>query len=185
MNKLDIAILVLLGWGLVRGFYRGIISELCSLLGVGVGFWAAYHWYEGWAQSFSGWVTNPESTWVTHPEYLKVAAFIIVFAFIYFCVSVSGWGLKTLLKVAKLGFLDRMLGTAFGIFKMVLVSSIIIMAFTIFYPEGEATIVEESRTAPYVMTVGERMVRFIPPDWRQDFRARLNGLKINWKENKK
>lgn len=184
MNKLDIVILILLGWGLVRGFYRGIISELCSLLGVGVGFWAAYHWYEGWAQDFGGWVTNPESVWVQHPEYVTIASFLVIFAFIYFCVSVSGWGIKTLLKVAKLGFLDRLLGMAFGLFKMVLVSSIVIMVFTLFYPSGEAPPVEQSKTGPYVMMVGEKMLRLVPPDWRADFESRLNGLKISWKENK-
>ncbi|MEW5737011.1 MAG: CvpA family protein [Thermodesulfobacteriota bacterium] len=184
MTKLDIVILVLLAWGLVRGFYRGIISELASLVGVGVGFWAAHRWYAGWAHDLSGWVTNRESVWVMHPEYVKILAFIVIFAFIYFCVSVSGWGIKTLLKVARLGFLDRLLGSLFGIFKMAIVGSILIMIFTVFYPQGEATVAENSKTAPYVMMVGERLIRFAPPDWRQDFKEKLNALKIAWKEKR-
>ena len=43
MNKIDILLLVILGFGLVRGFMRGLIIEMASLLAIVVGIYGAIH----------------------------------------------------------------------------------------------------------------------------------------------
>ena len=43
MNKIDIILLIILGFGLVRGFMRGLIIEMASLLAIVVGIYGAIH----------------------------------------------------------------------------------------------------------------------------------------------
>jgi len=184
MNLLDAIMLGLLGWGLVRGYFRGIISEASSILGVFAGFWAARHWYMGMASSLAGWVKNPESAWVTHPHYPKIVAFLIIFFSIYFIVSLLGWGIKTLARVAQLGWMDRTFGAVFGMMKGSMQCSVIILAFTVFSPTGEAVVLENSKVAPKVAFVAERVVKLAPADWRAQFMEKLENIKVAWHAKK-
>ena len=42
MNYLDIIIVVILSYCVIRGVFRGLIKELSSIIGVFGGFYAAY-----------------------------------------------------------------------------------------------------------------------------------------------
>lgn len=184
MNILDVFMLGLMGWGLVRGYFRGIISETSSIIGVLAGFWAARHWYVGVANSLAGWVKNPESAWVTHPHYPKIVAFLIIFFCIYFIVSLLGWAIKTLAKIAQLGWMDRMFGAVFGLAKGSLQCGIIILAFAYFSPAGESVILENSKVAPKVSFVAEKVVKLAPADWRIQFMGKLETIKTAWQYKK-
>ncbi|MBI5845282.1 MAG: CvpA family protein [Deltaproteobacteria bacterium] len=184
MNILDLFMLGLLGWGLVRGYFRGIISETSSILGVVAGFWAARHWYVGMASGLAGWVKNPESAWVTHPHYPKIVAFLAIFFSIYFIVSLLGWGIKTLARVAQLGWMDRMFGALFGLLKGSMQCSIILLAFTVFSPTGESVVLENSKVAPRVTFVAVRVAKLAPADWRAQFLEKLETLKVAWQAKK-
>ena len=43
MNKIDILLLVILAFGAVRGFMRGVIIEMASLLAIVIGIYGAIH----------------------------------------------------------------------------------------------------------------------------------------------
>ena len=45
MNPFDMVIVVILSFCLIRGFFRGLIKELASIVGVLGGFYAAYTYY--------------------------------------------------------------------------------------------------------------------------------------------
>ena len=180
MNWLDIVILVLVAWCLVRGLMRGIISEVAGLLGVVVGFWAAYKWHPGMAASLSGWVTHPDSVWQTHPHYLSIASFLILFVLVYLGVSLLGWAIKTITRIVSMGWADRLVGGIFGVAKAVLIGFVIILAITVLHRAGEAKIVNESRLAPHVTQLGQTFISAIPTDWRQDFKEKLEVLKNEW-----
>ena len=72
MNTFDIAIIVIFGFCMIRGFFRGLIKELSSIIGVLGGFYAAYTYYMQVAIPLSGWIQND--------SYRNILSFLIIFA---------------------------------------------------------------------------------------------------------
>ena len=180
MNGLDIVICVLVGWGVIRGFYRGLISEVSSVLGVVAGFAAAHAFYEGVAASIYNWVSNPDSAWFQHPEYSKVMAFLLVFTVFYFLVVLAGWAIKALTKVAMLGWVDRVFGVLFGLMKGSLIAMIIIFILTIFMPKGHANLVNNSQLAPYVTKVTKKSLVLAPVKMQEMFELKIRAVEEQW-----
>ena len=182
MNYLDIAIIVFLSIGLIRGFFRGIISEIASILGIVAGFWAAHRYYEGLAFQIAEWLSDKESIWVQNPAYVKILAFLVIFFAIVLLISFIGWGIKYIAKMTRLSWLDRFIGGLFGLVKGALISTVIIMILTLFLPKGESPILKESLLAPYVSVVTEQAIKAVPEDWRTEFMDKLEVLKDQWKD---
>ncbi len=180
MNVLDILICVLLAWGLIRGFYRGLISEVSSLLGVVAGFVAANSFYTTLADKMYGFVSNPDSPWVQNPEYSMVVAFILLFVVFYFLVVLAGWGIKSLTKVAGLGWVDRVSGVLFGALKACLIAMVLVIAYTSLMPQGKAVWVNNSKLTPYVNMVTEKVINVIPWDLRQKYYDKLTDVQEHW-----
>jgi membrane protein required for colicin V production len=159
---------------------RGIISEVAGLLGVGVGFWAAYKWHAGMAAYFANWVKHPDSLWQTHPHYISIASFLILFVLVYLGVSLIGWAIKTITRIVSMGWADRVMGGIFGVAKAILIGFVIIVAITVLHRAGEATVVKESTLAPHVTRIGQTFIGAIPTDWREDFKLKLEAMKKEW-----
>ena len=78
MNILDIVIGVILGFCLVRGIFRGTVKEIISIIGVFVGFYAAYTYYPI--------VGNWLSRLITNKSYLNIVSFFITFIIVFLAV---------------------------------------------------------------------------------------------------
>ena len=81
MNLFDVIILVIFGYCLIRGLFRGLIKELASIVGVLSGFYAAYTYYQEVARLMSEWISNE--------AYLNIVSFLIIFCFIFFFFIIS------------------------------------------------------------------------------------------------
>jgi len=172
MNPFDILIIVILGYSLIRGLFRGLVKELSSIIGVFGGFYAAYTYYQLLAGLLSG---------VIHDvAYLNILSFLIVFCSVLILVSVLGVIIKYLLNIAFLSWVDRIGGLAFGIIKGILVVSVLFITLTAFLPKGSAFI-KNSVLAPHVSWVSETMAQVISKEMKQDFTAKLGELKKAWK----
>ncbi len=93
MNSLDILISVIVGFCLVRGIFRGIIKEITSIVGVFVGFYAAYTYYPIVADHLSFLITNK--------SHLNIVSFFITFSILFLIVGFVGIVFKYLLKIVK------------------------------------------------------------------------------------
>ncbi|MBW2037413.1 MAG: CvpA family protein, partial [Deltaproteobacteria bacterium] len=58
MNVIDIIITVIGAFCFIRGIFRGILKEITSIIGVFVGFYAAYTYYPLLAKVLSQLITN-------------------------------------------------------------------------------------------------------------------------------
>ena len=74
MNLFDIGILVILGFCLIRGGFRGLIKEMSAIIGVFGGFYGAYTYYPLVAKLLSRWMSDA--------GYSNILAFLIIFAII-------------------------------------------------------------------------------------------------------
>jgi membrane protein required for colicin V production len=173
MNILDIIFLVILGFCLVRGIFRGIIKELTSIVGVFVGFFVAYNFYSVVAVVISRFFTNE--------AYLNIASFFLAFTILFLAVGLVGVILKHLFKAVALGWIDRLLGATFGFVKAVLIVSVLLVPLTTYLPQ-KSTVIKDSLLAPYATKISLVLVTVVPEEMKEKFHENLNSLKETWKD---
>lgn len=171
MNPLDILIIVILSFCLIRGVFRGLIKELSSIIGVLGGFYAGYTYYVVAAKLLSRWISNE--------GYLNILSFLIIFCGVFIIVSILGVVIKYLLNIAFLGWVDRICGAGFGIMKGILIASVLLMIFTAFLPKG-APIMKNSLLAPHVTQISEKMAKVVSKDMKSKFVAKIAELRKAW-----
>ncbi|MDX1760753.1 MAG: CvpA family protein, partial [Christiangramia sp.] len=122
MNTVDIILSLVLLYGLVRGFFRGLLTELASLIGIVAGIYGAVHF-----SHFLGEILSRHVDWET--QYINLISFAITFVIIVFLVSLAGKMLTKVAAFAALGIVNKLLGGVFGLIKSAFVASVIIMFF--------------------------------------------------------
>ena len=123
MSVLDIILSVLLLFGLVRGFMKGLFVEVASLVALIAGIYGAIH--------FSYYAANILENKVNWDEkYINIAAFAITFVLIILIISLAGKALTKLADFAALGIINKLLGGVFGALKIGLILSIVLMIFS-------------------------------------------------------
>lgn len=172
MNPFDIIIIVILGYSLVRGIFRGLVKEVSSIIGVLGGFYAAFTYYTILTKFLSGLIKET--------AYLNILSFLIIFCGVLIIVGILGVFIKYLLNIAFLGWVDRIGGVGFGLVKGILIASILFITLTAFLPKGSAFL-KNSMLAPHVSWVSEKMAKVISKEMKQDFMAKLGELKKAWK----
>jgi len=172
MNPLDMVIIVILGYTLIRGIFRGLVKELSSIVGVMAGFYAAYTYYPFLAGLLARWISNS--------GYLNIMSFILIFCIIFILISIAGIIIKYLLNIAFLGWVDRICGAGFGIIKGILIVSVVLISLTAFLPKG-APIIKNSLLSPHVTLISEKMVKVVSKDMKQLYEAKAKEFKKAWK----
>ena len=120
MNTVDIILVVLLVFGFIRGLTRGLFVEVASLLALIAGIYGAIH--------FSYFVGNFLAERVTWEErYITVVSFAITFAIIVIVIALLGKMFTKIADFASLGMLNKMLGGVFGVLKVGLILSIVLI----------------------------------------------------------
>ncbi|OEU64015.1 MAG: colicin V production protein [Desulfobacterales bacterium S5133MH16] len=175
MNYFDIIVIVILGYCLIRGIFRGLVKELSSIIGVFGGFYAAYTYYPVLAK--------PLSKWIANAGYLNILSFLIIFCGVFIIISILGIIINYLLKIVFLGWLDRVSGAMFGAMKGILIVSVLLIALTAFLPKG-TPVIKDSLLSPYVTLVSEKMAKVISKDMKHDFSTKIATIKKAWEKNK-
>ena len=175
MNPFDIFIIIVLGYSLIRGLFKGLVKEVSSIIGVLGGFYAAYSYYPMVAKLLSGLIINP--------SYLNILSFLIIFCSILIVISILGVVIKYLMNVAFLGWVDRACGLGFGLIKGLLIVTVLFIILTTFLPKG-APLIKKSVLAPHVIWISEKMVNVVPEEMKKDFFGKLDEFKKAWKIQK-
>lgn len=122
MHFLDIILLILLGYGLIKGFFKGLFVELASLIGLVAGIYGAFH--------FSDYAANILKDHFNWDEtYLKISAFALTFLVILLSIILAGKALTKLADFAALGLLNKILGSLFGLLKMTVIVGVLVILF--------------------------------------------------------
>lgn len=123
MNIIDILLGALLLFGLVRGLMKGLFVEVASLVALIAGVYGAIHFSDFAAEFLMEHVDWNEKT-------INLTAFAITFVIIVLAISLAGKALTKLADFAALGFLNKLLGAVFGVLKIGLILSIVLMIFS-------------------------------------------------------
>ena len=118
MNWIDIIIIILLVFGLARGFINGFIKELASLLALILGIWGAIKFSSFTAERLYDFFDMTG-------QYVGIIAFLITFVLIVIGVHFVGLVVDKFIDKISLGFLNSLLGLVFGVFKSALILSVI------------------------------------------------------------
>jgi len=173
MNIFDIIVVTILAYCIIRGVFRGLLKELSSIIGVFGGFYAAYTYY--------GVLAKPLSKWIAHTGYLNIFSFLAIFCIVFLIISILGVIINYLLKLAFLGWFNRLSGAIFGAMKAILVVSILLIAFTAFLPKG-SPIIKDSLLSPHITLISEEMIKVVPKDMKHAFLAKISEFKKSWKQ---
>jgi membrane protein required for colicin V production len=117
MNWIDLVIVVILILSMVSGFINGLIREAASLAALILGIWGAI--------KFSGFTAAKLYDFFDMTgHYVGIIAFLITFGIIVVIIHFIGVLADKIADAANLGFVNRLLGIAFGLFKSVLIMSV-------------------------------------------------------------
>lgn len=118
MNWIDFVIIILLVFGLARGFIDGFIKELASLLALILGIWGAIKFSSFTAEKLYDYFDMTG-------QYVGIISFLITFVIIVILIHFVGIIVDKFVEKISLGVLNSLLGLAFGLFKTALILSVV------------------------------------------------------------
>ena len=106
-NWIDVIIIILLAWQIIKGFRKGFIIELASLLALILGIFGAIKFADFTAGYLSSNIDLPE-------DYTPLIAFALTFVLIVIGVHFIARLVQTLVKMVALNFINRLAGAVRG-----------------------------------------------------------------------
>jgi len=118
MNWIDIAIIAIIIISMVMGFINGFVKEVASLAALILGIWGAIR--------FSSFTAGKLYDYFDMTgQYVGIISFLITFGIIVIIIHFIGMVVDKLMEAVALGFINKLLGIAFGLFKSILIMSVI------------------------------------------------------------
>ncbi|MBO7616588.1 MAG: CvpA family protein [Bacteroidales bacterium] len=145
MNYLDIIIAIILFLFGFKGFRKGLIIEVVTLLAFALGIYGAMHFSDFTAEHL-------QDVMEINPKYLNTIAFVLTFIILVIVVNLIGKAVTNMIKAMNLGFFNKLGGAVFGVAKGVLLCSIFVMVLNNFQLIGvlKPEVREQSKLYPYI-----------------------------------
>jgi membrane protein required for colicin V production len=173
MNKLDMMILAIFALTTACGLWKGMIRQIVILTGVVCGYIISSKLYTPVARILPG---NME------PGTAKIISFIIIFIACIIAASVLGVLVDRILKIAGLGWANRLAGGVLGAVKGFIVVAIIAVALMAFLPADNG-LIRTSVALPHITSGIRMMSRIMPHDIGADIQKRIDEVKKRWVQN--
>jgi membrane protein required for colicin V production len=168
MNSLDIALLVVMLFFLIRGIFRGFIKEMTGVAGVIAGFVLANRYYPVAADAIKPFLLNE--------AYRDAIGFLIIFLVVFIVVGLVGLLLDLIIKLALSKTADGLLGGFIGVVKGVVLSAVVLMTATAFIGP-HSPFFSQSQMWPYVQPLSQGLKRLVPEDLQTALNQRIKTIK--------
>ncbi|OFY04633.1 MAG: hypothetical protein A2W93_05355 [Bacteroidetes bacterium GWF2_43_63] len=129
MNLIDIVLLIPLGWGIYKGFSKGLIHELAQIAALVLGVLAGLYlskWIGGFIADIFG----------TNEQHTQLIAFMVAFLGALILVFLVARMAENAVKNLSLGIVNRIIGAAFASIKFILILSLLINFINSADPHG-------------------------------------------------
>lgn len=170
-NILDLILMGILAFFVVRAVIRGFIREFMGLAGLVAAVAASSIFYQPTSQFLAELFGKPSRWW-------DAAAFALILALVFGVCSYLAKGLARIINQGPFSGLDRLAGAALGAAKGVLAAylllNIILLAMVI-NPSLQQS-VAKSIAAPYVVRAGRCLMDLVPRDFTRDLQERAGLL---------
>ena len=174
MNWLDFLFLILLVvyafQGLAQGFSRIAVGLVATIAGLLIASWS-YDLPAAWLLPY-----------VSSKAVANVLGFILIFVLLQLLGALAGLLLSKVFKWTGLGWLDRLLGFAFGAVKAVVVGIILVLVLTAFPIKPVPDSVAKSEVAPYLIDAAHALTYLAPRDLRESFRETYDRIRELWRK---
>ncbi len=168
MNPLDLAIIAVMVFFIVRGIFRGFFREIGSLAGVILGIWLAVHYQPQ--------MTSYLKTYVPTLKYLPLISFGLIFVIVLVLCNLAGLALRMMMKRLLFGWADRGLGVILAILKGIILTYLAIVLLTVFMP-SKAPLMAKSKLAPLIISSYQSMVSLTSAGSYEKWKQKLLGEK--------
>ena len=169
MNFIDIIIIILVLLASFKGFGRGLIKELVSLLSLIAGIYIT--------SNFSVYVEKHLNyNFPKIEEYNTIISFVLVFLIIYLSLKLAGIIINKFVKIIQLNLINKILGMLFGALKAILIITFIL--FELHYLEqsfGINILKNQKEESKFYYPLVEEIIPKIIPTAKE---------KLNWKDKK-
>jgi len=176
MNSLDIFVLVVLCFFLLKGFIRGFIREIVGIVGLLVAFLLAVLFYPQTAD-----LLEPFLDKLSYRN-LLILSFLSLFLAIYIVIVVLSLIFDRFVKITMAKPANILLGGVVGLGKGVFLASLILIILTGFV-ESKSSLLKESQTRPYLIYITDMMLKLIPGELQEYLK--IEPQKIPLKMDKK
>ena len=122
MNTIDIIIGIILVFGTVNGYMKGLFIEVTTLVGLVLGVYGAIHF-----SYFLGDFLKDSVTW--DESMIQVVAFAGTFLIILIALVLLGKAMTKIAETIALGFFNKLVGAIFGFLKYALILSIVLIVY--------------------------------------------------------
>ncbi len=166
-NPFDWLLILILGWSTVLALLRGLIRELCSLLGLVAGVLLASWYYGPVALQLERWIPSIAAA--------NMTAFLLIALGVGIAAGLLGRLFRRTASTIGLGFLDRLAGGLFGFVRGCLLVTVLLLSIAAFAPSMST--VHASRLAPYFLDAAHGISFLMPQDLRSEIAAGVTTLK--------
>ncbi|OIP88575.1 MAG: hypothetical protein AUK55_15940 [Syntrophobacteraceae bacterium CG2_30_61_12] len=170
-NGLDWVLVAVAGVSVIRGLWRGAVSQVFGILGIGAGFVLALNFHTPVAARLTEAFKD-----LPRPG---LVAMVTLFLLAWVVFAVVGHWLAGLLRKTGLSGLDRLLGALVGFAKAVLIAIIIVSALVFFFSPKDP-LIGRSKLAPYLQEMAAFLVRTAPPGVRRQFDQKREEFQKFW-----
>jgi membrane protein required for colicin V production len=174
VNWLDFAFLFFLVifafQGFAEGFSRLMVGLVATIAGLLIASWC-YDVPAAWLLPY-----------VSAKAVANVLGFVLIFVLIQLLGGLVGQALSKVFKWTGLGWLDRLLGFAFGALKAVLVGIVLVLILTAFPIKPVPDSVAHSEVAPYLIDAAHAVTYLAPRELRDSFRETYDRIRALWRK---
>lgn len=154
MEILDIILILPLIYGAWKGFQKGFVMELFTILALVVGLYAAFNF----SDQFSKYM---EFAKVDH-SYMPALSFLVLFLAVGAMVYFGGKALEQVLKIAQLSTINKVVGASLGLLKWLYVSACILMFF-VSLDKNEKVIKKANKENSFMFAINSGVLKYSLP----------------------
>jgi membrane protein required for colicin V production len=174
MNWVDIIIVIILAIGLLKGLANGFVRGIFGLAALVLGVVIAAGNYEQVAEVLFSRLRIGE-------QMQGILGFLLVFVIVMILVSVVGRIIAKALKLASLGWMDRLAGGILGVVMSCLFIGVVLL-LVVMAGFHTNTGVARSVVAPSVISVMDTVVAYAPDSAREMIEGQYVKLRIEWEK---
>lgn len=161
MNFLDILLIGIIALFLIRGFFRGLVQEVLSLIAIVLAVMLAANYQHIIIPHLELYITN------------EMTVSVLAYVLIFFGTLILFWLLakviRTILDISLLGWIDRLAGGVFGLLEGILIGLICLMFLQTFMPKSD--FLTQSYLAPRAQHMIELLAEYAPESIRKDLQS--------------
>jgi membrane protein required for colicin V production len=173
MNGFDVGLLVLLVVLVAVGLLKGMVRILIGIAATIAAFVLAARFHGALAERL---------TWLGASEPVRaLCGYLLIFLGTMLLGGILAWLCRRLVKVALLGWADRLGGAVLGLVAAVLIAALVVLPLVAYSPRAEATL-QRSALAPWLTSVSDVANRVVPAGMSERYRQKVESLRRYWRE---